>query len=240
VILRRISQAFASRNLSTILLELVVVIFGIFLGLQVNDWNESRKLQQDEGRYLQKLADDLLEMREELRSKVDRSERARQKMMGALYALEDCTISDSARSDLDFALGNYQILGPFNYLNATYDEMVATGALARIADQGLKQKIAYAFARLADVNMNQDMVRVSLPVVDDIVWARVSYSIDRQSGRPIVTYDMAKLCGDVTFRNAIVEMIDIQWDGNVGARRALDSVDALIAILDVSASDVGH
>lgn len=239
MILRRFTRAIADQNWSTVLLELVVVIVGIFLGLQVDDWNESRKLRQEESIYLKKLVDDLIAMQAELTKKVERSDEARKTMIAALSALEDCRISDSTRSDLDFALERYQILAPFNYLNATYDEMVASGALARIADQGLKQKIAYSFAQLADINANQRNFRASMPVVDEIVWRTVSYSVDRNTGRIVVSYEMAELCNDVALRNAIVEMIDIQWDSNIGAARALESVDDLIASLGSTTRDFG-
>lgn len=232
MILQRFSQAIVNQKWNTVLLELIVVIVGIFLGLQVDDWNERRKFRQQEKFYLGKLVDDLTAMQAELSNKIERNEEAIQAMTRALDGLENCSISDETQAALSYTLERYQILGPFNYLNATYNEMVASGALARVADQKLKQKIAYSFARLADINANQRSFRASMPVVDDIVWRTVSYSVDRETGRPVVSYDMAALCDDIVLRNAVVEMIDIQWDSGVGARRALESVNDLIASLD--------
>lgn len=235
MILQRISQAIVNQNWSTVLLELVVVVAGIFLGLQVDDWNERRKLRQQESLYLRKLVGDLTTMQAELTHKIESNQEAIQTMTAALYALEDCRISDETRSDLNYSLERYQALGSFNYLSATYNEMLASGALAQVTDQKLKQKIAYSFARLADLNANQRSFRASMPIVDDIVWRAVSYSIDRETGRPVVSYDMAALCDDIVLRNAVIEMIDIQWDSSTGASRALESVDDLIASIDVEA-----
>lgn len=233
MILRRLGRAIAHQNWSTLLLELLVVIVGIFLGLQVDGWNERRKERQEESQYLQKLADDLATMQAELIEKIERNEKARLTMIAALSALEDCKATDASRADIDFTLERYQVMGPFNYLNATYNEMIASGALARIRNQGLKQKIAYSFAQLADINENQRNFRASMPVVDSIVWNSVSYSVDNPTGRPVVAYDMAELCDDIPLRNAIVEMIDMQWDSEVGSKQALESVEELIARLDV-------
>lgn len=154
-------------------------------------------------------------------------------MIAALSALEDCSITDASRTDLDFTLERYQTLGPFNYLSATYNEMAASGALARVKNQDLKQKIANSLAQLADINENRRDFRASMPVVDNIIWNAVSYSVDRTTGRPLVSYDMAELCDDIPLRNAIVEMIDMQWDSAVGSKRALESVNELIASLGV-------
>ena len=152
-------------------------------------------------------------------------------MISALAGLEDCTLSETAEADLAYSLRRYQVVGPLDYLNSTYDEMVESGALARIADPVLKQAISTTFSRLADLNANQRAMRVSLPIVDGIVWKLVSYSVDRETGRPQVTFDMATLCNNTEFRNALVEMIDIQSDSRIGANRALQAIDDLLGSL---------
>ena len=48
MILRRLAEAMAEQNWFIILIEVLVVVVGIFIGLQVDDWNESRKDRQDE------------------------------------------------------------------------------------------------------------------------------------------------------------------------------------------------
>ena len=232
MILKRLRQAFATRNWNTALLEITVLVIGIFLGLQVDDWNEARKHRQEETVYLNKLSDDLTVMQAALVIKVDRHDESIQKMTAALHALEDCRISDTTRSDLSFTLERYQNSAVFNYLSATYDEMVASGALARIGDQELKQQIAQTFSLLANLSANQRSFRISMPVVDEIVWRAVSYSLDRDTGRSVVSYDMSALCPDIQFRNAVVEMIDIQGDSRVGARRSLEAVESLLVSLD--------
>ena len=39
-----------------------------------------------------------------------------------------------------------------NFLDTTYKEMIAAGALARIRDPELKQRIAYTFSALGNMN----------------------------------------------------------------------------------------
>lgn len=232
MILRRFSQAIINQNWSVVVLEIIVVVVGIFLGLQVNDWDEGRKLRRQESLYLDKLHIDLSTMQAALADGVQDREEAVQRMTAALYALEDCVMSDQAQSNLNFALERYQISGQINYLSATYDEMVASGALARIDDEELKQQITYSFSHLADLSANQRSFRVSMPVVDTIVWKTVSFSVDRETGRPVTSYDFAALCQNIELRNAIVEMIDIQKDSLTGVKGTLESVDELIAYFD--------
>ena len=43
MILRRVTDAFKRRDWFTVAIETLIVVLGVFLGLQVNNWNEARK-----------------------------------------------------------------------------------------------------------------------------------------------------------------------------------------------------
>jgi len=234
VILKRFSQAIVNQNWSVVVLEIIVVVVGIFLGLQVDDWNEARKYRQQESLYLDKVFDDLTAMRLDLVDSIEGNETRRQRMTAALYTLEACDSSADAQSDVKYALEHYQVSPPINYLDATYSEMVASGSLVRLQDQELKQKISYTYSALEDLNANIRSFRVSMPNVDVIVWRNVSFSVDKDSGRLSATFDIAELCENIEIRNAFVEMIDIQRDGKSAAGRALTQVNDLIALLDAN------
>lgn len=52
MILRRLADAFRQQNWFTVVLEVLIVVTGIFIGLQVDDWNNFRKYRGDEQHYL--------------------------------------------------------------------------------------------------------------------------------------------------------------------------------------------
>ena len=231
MILRRLAQAIRGQHWTTLALELLILVIGIFLGLQVDDWNESRKHQQQESVYMHKIYQDLTAMRAELEEIIQRGEKFIGRMTAALHALEACDASYEAQSNIKFALESYQVLPGINYLDATYNEMVASGSLVRIKNHELKQKIAYAYSALERFNLSLLSYRISMPNVDLIVWRNVSYSIEKDSGKPTVSFEMTELCENIEVRNAFVEMIDIQSDGKGTAGGALTSVHELMAIL---------
>jgi hypothetical protein len=43
MILRRITDAFHKQDWFTVFIETLIVVFGVFIGLQVNNWNEARR-----------------------------------------------------------------------------------------------------------------------------------------------------------------------------------------------------
>ena len=60
MILRRIANAFRRQDWFTVALEVVIVMIGIFLGLQVNAWNQSRVDRAEEAAFLEALYQDVL------------------------------------------------------------------------------------------------------------------------------------------------------------------------------------
>ncbi len=69
MILRRLGEAIAEQNWFVVIIEILVVVVGIFIGLQVDGWNAARKDRSDEQKYLQQLHTDVL-LAEELSSRV--------------------------------------------------------------------------------------------------------------------------------------------------------------------------
>ena len=60
MILRRLADAIRQPTCFTVVLEIAIVLIGIFIGLQVDDWNQSRQDRKDERLYLERLHEELL------------------------------------------------------------------------------------------------------------------------------------------------------------------------------------
>jgi len=58
MILNRLAEAFWKQDWIAVLLEVLIVVVGIFVGLQVNDWNEDRKPKHEEIVYLERIIED--------------------------------------------------------------------------------------------------------------------------------------------------------------------------------------
>jgi hypothetical protein len=59
MILRKLAEAIRKQNWFTVVLEILIVVIGIFLGLQANDWNQARQDRALELHYLARLQADL-------------------------------------------------------------------------------------------------------------------------------------------------------------------------------------
>lgn len=60
MLLRRLAEDFRRQDWVTVTIELVLVIAGVLIALQVDNWHESRKDRHDEKIFLRELHDDIL------------------------------------------------------------------------------------------------------------------------------------------------------------------------------------
>lgn len=59
MILRRLSDALRKQDWATVVIETLIVVLGVFLGLQVNNWNEARAAEARRGEIVAALVTDL-------------------------------------------------------------------------------------------------------------------------------------------------------------------------------------
>ena len=166
MILSRIADAIRQQNWFTVVIEVLVVVVGIFIGLQVDDWNERRKDRADEGFYLARLHDDV-----ELALSL--SDRVRQRRLDTIHDLvsaADVVFGRNSRNTLTAA--ECEAIGVVRFFNIVVSdlpavtELVSAGRLDILQDAELRfaiielQQRAEALQELIPI---QTIVRVDLP-----------------------------------------------------------------------------
>lgn len=150
MILRHIADAIRTQNWFTVIVEILIVVIGIFLGLQVTDWNDSRKDRALEREYLTRIAADLdqsAEIFERMRSLAT----TRVEATNYLFS----TIADPAAGQaqpckfLDAAWHSFIANYP-SPLRQTYDEMIASGGLSLVHSNEVKKALSTYYTRFDD------------------------------------------------------------------------------------------
>lgn len=238
MILHRLSDGLRRQHWGTVLMELAIVILGIFLGLRVDDWNEARKLAAEDRLYLERLHADVRVMIEN--NAADLGPWRVAAAQAAVQSLQDCSLADEVKSLFDFNLVAHQVIFRLTLERATYDEMVATGVLARLQDQSLKQAISRLFAQAETERQYIEYFASELSLAGGIIWKRVAFELvpaTEESCPPdwcseplvqAVSYDFESLCGDTEFRNAMVEL----WDAAVDRRQISVRMDQSLRALE--------
>jgi len=136
VIIRRMADAIRAQNWFTVIIEIFIVVIGIFLGLQVTEWNKSRLEGQQSKLFTQRLIADLQENAWDYQYQIEYYGDVLDNANLALSVLdgrEEAT--DEALLIAAFRATQYTF---FDVRRATFDELTSTGTLGLITDQALR------------------------------------------------------------------------------------------------------
>ena len=134
--LHRVIEHFKHQQWTAIGIDFVIVVIGVFVGIQVSNWNQARVTGQQAAVFTTHLKEDLREedwgyqlMIEYNRDVLDNAEIA----VGAMEGTEP--VSDEALLVSAYRATQYK-----NKLRrrATYDELISTGTIGLIADRSLR------------------------------------------------------------------------------------------------------
>ena len=137
MILRRVTQHVREQNWTAIGIDFVIVVVGVFIGIQVSNWNEARKDARDQEALLDRLAVDFRELEPVIEELVAFSRTTYQSTASVIEALR----SDTAPSDeaaFRFALARANAAQSVPQIAPTYAELVNSGALSDIEDIALR------------------------------------------------------------------------------------------------------
>ena len=210
--LQRILTTMFGGQWRVIFAEFLLIVAGIFVGLQADSWFEDRQLSKALDIYLVRLQDDVAQMIEDLGSGRKINSQERKAAIRALRIVENCSMPETQVAEFQRTLAQHQVLLSFNITRSTYNEMIAVGAFARIDNIELKDKLSRFYA-VADSSLGfTDYFRADLGRASDIIWRYVTFSYD-DAGDPSVThYDLETLCNSVEMKNALVEVVDSRKD----------------------------
>jgi hypothetical protein len=122
--------------------EILLVVIGILIALQINNWNENRKLDQQEKSYLNRLIQENKSDVLTFAAEIERLEMSNEKISNLSNAFKD---KDSSDSVLVLSAREFLIYGSlyprFNPSISTYEDLSSTGNLGIIKDTELRDKI---------------------------------------------------------------------------------------------------
>lgn len=141
MILSKLVDAIRRQDWFVVVIELVVVVVGIFLGLEFSDWNESRKEHALESYYLEQLNKDFEESLGVWDEYLAQMEEKASRSRAVAQSLLNNSLSSETRHQFD---ENWNYLWGWlhlNFLTTTLDELRDTGRLTLIQSDVLRQDL---------------------------------------------------------------------------------------------------
>lgn len=181
MILRRLADAIREQNWFSIVLEMIIVVVGIFIGLQVDDWNQKRLERQGDQRALALFIDELQFMRDEATVDLRFVTTSLQDLsLGVEIALK-CDASDEERARLITAIGdtfNWRVpdIRPSGLV-----EIGNSGTLARLGNTELSRAVGSIHQGIKAIDDSMYFIAPQF----DRAWQMLSpYLIVLESDRP--------------------------------------------------------
>ena len=141
MILRRLADAIREQNWFTVVLELAIVVIGILIGLQMDDWNQRRLERESDRRALALFVDELQLMREEAEIDLKQVTAFMQDLsLGTEIAL-NCGASEAERARLTTAIGNTLEWRVPDVRPSGLAEIGNSGTLARLGNPELTRAV---------------------------------------------------------------------------------------------------
>jgi len=129
MILRKLADAITEQNWFTVVLEVLIVVVGIFIGLQVDDWNERRKASSLERGYIERLDAEVDANIVIYEAAIQGAEETDRLYRDYFDYLHDPAVASPGKSELLIVLCRVGIQSRLRFDNTVYDELVSTGRL---------------------------------------------------------------------------------------------------------------
>ncbi len=139
--------------------EILLVVIGILIALQINNWNEERKQNHLETVYLNRLHNELKKDISTFSNEIQRLESNNEKIVGFTNVLKDENYNDSLLVELTNAYMTYGTSYPiFNPSTSTFEDLSSTGNLSVISNTEMRDRIIkhYEDYQFVELNFKQN------------------------------------------------------------------------------------
>ena len=237
MILHRFISHMKGQHWTGVFIELVIVVLGVFIGLQAQDWNAARVARADAHAYRQGLVTDMELSVSRNQAQIDYGQHQVNQLDLVLKALTSCHLDADKQGTFDAGLYN---MGKFDMpimVMGTIDELNATGNFKLIGTPGLRRAISNTVrVYRTTFSIEPQLTGRIVPNVN-YVRLRVRFVLDRHLTYPTsidpdkVFYDFDTLCSDRKFINAVAAVREMTLASDAMNQRVLDQQARLLATL---------
>ena len=190
--------------------EIVLVVVGILIALQINNWNENRKIEVKSYDYLQRLEVDIDNVSKGVNRSIREAARKYNQALTALNSLEAMELLSSHQEAFEKHFKEYFQFDITMQNTTAFNEMLSAGDLGLIKNKWLRTE----FANISDyrdfiieVNQsNHDGYKNNM----ELIRKYIRYNIQNQdtdSSRVKVNYDFDAMANDELFINQISNQV---------------------------------
>lgn len=212
MILRSLAEAIRQQNWFTVVLEVFIVVAGIFIGLQVDDWNRSRQDRRDEQHYLSRLHDEVLNAERLSARLLDRRIGRQAVALDILEAVFVDVERDALTERECFAVGSLHFFNIAVSGLSAAEELTASGRMDILLDTELRAALG---ALKQAQEATNTYIRIQNSVAYDLahlypnlISVRARFNDDLQEVNSDITCDLPAMRQNMNFLNDLSNNAD--------------------------------
>lgn len=209
MIVRRVMDALKRQDWAAVAIEFILVVLGVLLGFQINEWASERQARSERQAATARLLDEAESDVSYLRYEVEQHRQVVGDLSFALGRLQNGTWRKSEEPRMLSGLTSSVYLDSPSPPSSVYDDIVAAGMLGEIGDPQLRSSISAYRAKLNLLSRLVDYIRLTAPKLDRE--ESVHYAYDARGPRPArLVVDFPELSRDAKLQSSLAMLNDRQ------------------------------
>lgn len=241
MLLRRITEHVKAQNWTAVALDFFIVVIGVFIGIQVANWNDARANKSEEHIYLQRLNDDLTGSLASLEFIREASLSWRDGTNQLLLALlRNDTDADNIDVCRVIELATRTAIADPQM--ATIKELIAGGRTNLIRDPELRERLVRLEAVMESRSQLNVVVSNRMDAISPILASRMGIQ-SPDKNEIACAADVNKLAQDTEFLNILNYSARLQASNTLFVEQMIEEIDGvrglLVSEIDQVRSDKG-
>ena len=215
-------QLLSKKDLAGYFVELIVVVLGILIAFQVDEWRDGLQIERDRHAVLVRLKEETRSNLNECEGSVPFRARLARSVQLVLESLQSGSLREIDIGEFDYGLTHIGFLPRNPYLSTVAEEMIATGLLKELDNADLQTAITTAQVQINVFRQTIETQSLFLQSIVDELARIVEYiyagTFDLDELRTFagsefeegvdVAYDFMSLVNNRYLRNLLIEATD--------------------------------
>ena len=237
MILRRLTKHVRDENWFAVGLDFVIVVIGVFVGMQVSNWNDAHQTQSERQLVETRLLSDFVLMHEDVVRAAEGHEAVLESLHTLRHAIERGEALPEEDSAIKHALGRGFSYQSSIHRSGTFLELLSSGRMDLISNEALRVELLRYDTRAQRVLFNLNQIRNYMHSnMPNLNAYKVSAPLTRdERGRiilsPVQSYDIQGMAVDANFRDALDLMIENQTWVQTNVTGQVDALEDVLTVL---------
>ena len=237
MILRRLTKHVRDQNWFAVGLDFVIVVIGVFVGMQVSNWNDAHQTQSERQLVETRLLSDFVLMHEDVVRAAEGHEAVLESLHTLRHAIERGEALPEEDSAIKHALGRGFSYQSSIHRSGTFLELLSSGRMDLISNEALRVELLRYDTRAQRVLFNLNQIRNYMHSnMPNLNAYKVSAPLTRdERGRiilsPVQSYDIQGMAVDANFRDALDLMIENQTWVQTNVTGQVDALEDVLTVL---------